>query len=45
MVVHFGFWAKLFNEETAFLYRDAEEEIYLESPQGMSDLGRDDCII
>ena len=31
--------------ETVFLYRDLEEEIYMECPQGMLDIGKDDCII
>ena len=31
--------------KTAFLYGDLEEEIYMECPQGMSDIGKDDCII
>ena len=35
---------KIVNEESVFLYGDLEEEIY-ECPQGMSDVGKDDCII
>ena len=45
MVPHFGYSAKIVNAETAFLYRDLEEEIYMECPQGMSDVKKDDCII
>ena len=29
MVIHFGFSAKIVNVETAFLYQDLEEEIYM----------------
>ena len=45
MVLHFGYSAKIVNVEIAFLYRDLEEEIYMECPQGMSDMTRDDCVI
>ena len=38
MVLHFGYLAKIVDVETAFLYRDLEEEIYMECPQGMSDI-------
>ena len=38
MVIHFGYLAKIFNV-------DFEEEIYVECPQGMIDMGKDDCII
>ena len=31
--------------ETAFLYRELEKEIYMECPQGISDVGKDNCII
>ena len=30
---------------TAFLYGELEEEIYMECPQVMSDIGKDHCII
>ena len=45
MVIHFRFLAKLIDVETAFLYGDLEEEIYMEYPQGISDIGGDDYII
>ena len=45
MVQHFEYLAKIVDMETAFLYRDLEEEIYMECPQGMSDIKKDDCII
>ena len=45
MVIHFEYSAKIVNMETAFLYRELEEEIYMECPQGTSDVGKDDCII
>ena len=31
--------------ETAFLYGDMEEEIYMECLKGMSNVKKDDCII
>ena len=31
MVLHFGYSAKIVNIETAFLYRDLEEEIYVQA--------------
>ena len=37
--------AKIVDIETAFLYGDLEEEIYMECPQGMSEVKKDDCII
>ena len=45
MVIHFGYSAKLVDVETVFFYRELEEEIYMECPQGMSDVGKDVCII
>ena len=36
MVLHFGYLAKIVDVSTSFLYRDLEEEIYMECPQGMS---------
>ena len=45
MVLHFGYSAKIADIETAFLYGDLEEEIYMECPQGMADVKKDDCII
>ena len=38
MVLHFGYLAKIDSLETAFLYGDLEEEIYMECPQGMSNI-------
>ena len=45
MVLHFGYLAKIVDVETAFLYGDLEEVIYLECPQGMSDITKVNCII
>ena len=45
MVLHFCYLAKMVNVETAFLYGDLEEEIYMEWPQGMSNIIKDGCII
>ena len=45
MVLHFGYLAKIVDVETAFLYGDLKEEIYMECLQGMMDVKKDDCII
>ena len=45
MVIHFRYSAKIVDVETAFHYRELEEEIYIECPQSMSDTEKDDCII
>ena len=45
MLIHVKYWTKIVNVEIAFLYGDLEGEIYMECPQGMSDVGNDDCII
>ena len=45
MVLHFGYLAKIVAVETTFLYRDLGEEIYIDCPQGMSNIKKDDCII
>ena len=45
LVLHFGYSANIVNVKTAFLYGDLEEEIYMECPQGMKDVKKDDCII
>ena len=45
MVIHFEHSAKIVNVNTTFLYWELEEEIYMECSQGMSDIGKDDCII
>ena len=45
MVIHFGYLAKIIDVETTFLYGDLKEENYMECPQGMSEVGQDNCII
>ena len=45
MVLHFRYLSKIVDINTAFLYGDLEEEIYMECPQGMADVKKDDCII
>ena len=45
MMTHFRYSAKIVNAETAIFYQELEEEIYMEFPQGMYDIGKDDCII
>ena len=38
MVLNFGYSAKIAGTETTFLYGDLEEEMYMECPQGMSNV-------
>ena len=45
MFLHLGYTAKIVDVKTAFLYGDLKEEIYMECPQGMADVKKDDCII
>ena len=45
MVLNFGYLAKIVDVETAFFYGDLKEKVYMECPHGMSDMGKDDCII
>ena len=45
MVLHFVYSAKIVNIETAFLCGDLEEKVYMDHPQGMANVKKDDCII
>ena len=45
MFLHFWYAAKIVDIDMAFLYEDLEEEIYMECPQGMANVKKDDCII
>ena len=45
MILHFGYSAKIVDIEMAFLYGDLKEEIYMECPQGMAHIKKDDSII
>ena len=45
MVLHLGFSAKIVYIETAFLYGDLEQAIYMECPKGMTNIKKDDSII
>ena len=45
MVLTFGYLAKIVKVETAFLFGDLKDKIYMECSQGMSDVKKDDCII
>ena len=38
MMIYFGFLAKVVDVETAYLYRELEEEIYMECPPGIKDI-------
>ena len=38
MVLPFGYAAKTVDVETAYLYGDLDEEIYMKCPQGMSNV-------
>ena len=44
MAIHSRYSAKIVDVETAFLYGDLKEEIYMECPQGMSNKRKYDCI-
>ena len=44
-VIHFRYSSKIVNIETAFLYTELEGELYMECPLGISEVGKDDCII
>ena len=44
VVLHFGYLAKIVDVKIAFFYGDLEEEIYMECPQGMSNVKKDGCI-
>ena len=39
MVIQFGYSAKTVKMEIAFVYRDLKEQIYMDCPQSMSDIG------
>ena len=45
LLIHFDDLAKIVDMKTTFLYMDLKEETYMEYFQGMSDIGKDDCII
>ena len=45
IMIHFGLLAKEVNVETAFLYGELEDEIYMECPTGMEGIRKNDCII
>ena len=40
VMLHFDYFAKKVNVETTFLYRDLDEEIYVEGPQGTTHVKR-----
>ena len=44
MVIHFSFLAKIVNVKQSFLYGDFKGKIYMESPQGMANVSKIDCI-
>ena len=44
MALNFGYVAKIVTVETTFLYWDLEEEMYIECPQGMSNMKKGCCV-
>ena len=44
IMIHFGFMAKEDNVETAFLYGELEDEIYMKCPPRMKEVRKDECI-
>ena len=44
IILYFDYSVKIVNLETAFLYGELEEGIYMECPQGMSNVKKDECI-
>ena len=45
MVIYFGISAKIVAIKAAFLYGDLKEEINMERPQGMTNVGKSDCVV
>ena len=45
MVICLDFWAEIVAVETAILFGDLKEDIYMECPQGMLDIHKEHCII
>ena len=45
MVLNFCYLTKIVDVETAFLHGDLKEDIYMECPQCMYDVKKDDCVI
>ena len=44
-MIYFRFLAKIVGIKAAFLYGDFKEEMYMEFPQEMNNVGEDDCIV
>ena len=45
MAMHVGYSAKIVDVETAFLHGDLKGKIFMECPQGMSNVRKDGSII
>ena len=45
MVIHLTLTAKIVKVGTVFLYGNNEEEFFMECPQGMTHVSKDDCIV
>ena len=45
IMIIYGLQGKLVDIETAFLYGDLAEEVYMDCPEGMVDIGEDEALL